>query len=169
MVRSERDTLYNRLAQQYNDLVAREKTTDTRFKAASPPTHFEVHRKEHVAKAVYVVEWMGDAQILGKQEGETEAVGSQGTAFAYHRSDMLITCEHVFRCDLEAGGMGDDVSTAKDAFLTVKNIATGIVSTATIVGRDMDRELVSRPATQRRAHNGHHRFSKEEPHQVRGD
>lgn len=140
MVRSERDALYNRLAQEYNDLVAREKATGTRFKAPSLPTHFEVHRKEHVAKAVYVVEWMGDAQITGKPEGVTEPVGSQGTAFAYRRSDMLITCEHVLRCALEAGGMGD-VSTAKDAVLTVTNIATGISSTATIVTRDMDRDL----------------------------
>lgn len=140
MVRSERDALYNRLAQRYNDLVAREKAADTRFKAASLPTHFEVHRKEHVAKAVYVIEWMGDAQISGRPEGETEAAGSQGTAFAYRRSDMLITCEHVLRCALEAGGMGD-VSTAKDGVLTVTNIATGIASTATIVERDMDRDL----------------------------
>lgn len=140
MVRSERDALYSRLAQRYNDLVAREMAADTYFKAASLPIHFEVHRKEHVAKAVYVVDWLGDAQISGRPEGETEAVGSQGTAFAYRRSDMLITCEHVLRCDLAAGGMGD-VSTAKNAVLTLLNIATGIESTATIVARDMDRDL----------------------------
>lgn len=112
MVRSERDALYNRLAQRYNELVTRERASDTRFKAPSLPTHFEVHQKEHVGKAVYVIEWMGDAQIPKRPEGETEAAGSQGTAFAYRRSDMLITCEHVLRCDLEAGGMGD-ISSAK--------------------------------------------------------
>lgn len=140
MVRSERDDLYNRLAQRYNDLVTRKMAADTHFKAASLPTHFEVHRKEHVAKAVYVFEWMGDAQIPGKPEGLTEPVGSQGTAFAYMRSDMLITCEHVLRCNLKDGGMGD-ASTANGVVLTLQNIATGVNSTATIVKRDIDRDL----------------------------
>lgn len=140
MVRSERDALYNRLAQQYNDLVTLEKAADPLFKAASLPTHFEVHRKEHVGKAIYVVEWMGDAQVAGKPVGETEVVGSLGTAFAYWRSDMLITCEHVLRCERQDGGMSD-VSTTKGAVLMVKNIATGIESAATIVERDVNRDL----------------------------
>jgi RNA-directed DNA polymerase len=140
MVRSERDALYNRLAQRYNDLVTSEKASNKEFKAPSLPVHFEVHRKEHVEKAVYVVEWMGDAQIAGRPVGETEAVGAQGTAFAYRRSDMLITCEHVLRCPLENGGMGD-VSTAMNAVLMVKNIATGIESKASVVARDINRDL----------------------------
>lgn len=140
MVRSERDALYNRLAQRYNDLITKEKATNKNFMAASLPIIFEVHQKEHVAKAIYVVEWMGDAQIKGKPEFETEPVGSQGTAFAYRQSNMLITCEHVLRCALENSEMGD-VSTAKNAVLKVRNIATQFESTATIVARDMDRDL----------------------------
>ena len=140
MVRPERDALYSRLAHRYNDLVAREKAADTAFKAASLPMHFEVHRKEHVEKAVYVVEWSGDVQIPGRPEEQTEMVGSQGTAFAYRRSDMLITCEHVLRCELDAGGVGD-VSTAIGAKLMVTNLATRLTSTATIVKRDLHRDV----------------------------
>lgn len=140
MVRPERDALYSRLAQKYNDLIAVEKAGNPAFKAASLPFHFEVHRQEHVAKAVYVIDWMGDVQIPGRPAGETEVAGSQGTAFAYRRSDMLITCEHVLRCVLDGGGTGD-FSTATGATLTVRNIATGFESTATVVGRDMDRDL----------------------------
>ena len=83
---------------------------------------------------------MGDAQIPGKALGETEMVGSQGTAFAYRRSDLLITCEHVLRCDMEAGGKAD-FDTAAGAVLTVKSMATGFESAATLVGRDLDRDL----------------------------
>lgn len=140
MVRSEADSLYNRLAENYNNLVAREKSHDSSFKAASLPVHYEVNRQEHVAKAVYVVEWMGDAQIPGAAPGTTEMVGAQGTAFAYRQNDLLITCEHVLRCVLEAGGMAD-FSTTAAAILTVKNIATGFESTATLVAKDVDRDL----------------------------
>ena len=140
MIRSERDALYNRLAHRYNDLVAREMGSSSSFKAASLPVNYEVHGREHAAKAVYVIEWMGDAQIPGEALGETEMVGSQGTAFAYRRSDLLITCEHVLRCDMEAGGKAD-FDTAAGAVLTVKSMATGFESAATLVGRDLDRDL----------------------------
>jgi RNA-directed DNA polymerase len=135
MVRPDRDPLYSKLAQKYNDLVAAEKAGSAVFNAASLPFHFEVHRQEHVQKAVYLVEWMGDAQVPGKPEGVTEPVGSQGTAFAYRRGDLLITCEHVLRCELDAGGMVD-FSTAAGAMLNVTNMATGFQSGATLVARD---------------------------------
>ena len=140
MIRSERDALYNRLAHKYNDLAAREMVSGSNFKAASLPVNHEVHAREHAAKAVYVIEWMGDAQIPGQALGKTEMVCSQGTAFAYRRNDLLITCEHVLRCDLEAGGNAD-FNTATGAVLTVKSIATGFESTATLVERDVDRDL----------------------------
>lgn len=140
MVRPERDPLYSRLAQLFNELVAIEKARDPTFQAATLPFHFEVHRQEHVGRAVYLVEWMGDVQIPGKPAGDTEFAGSQGTAFAYRRSDMLVTCEHVLRCPLDGGGEGD-FSTAAGAELKVTNIATGFESTATVVGRDLDRDL----------------------------
>lgn len=140
MVRSERDDLYNRLAHKYNDLIACEKVSSANFKAASLPVNYEVHGREHAAKVVYVIEWMGDAQAPGKPLGVTEAVGSQGTAFAYRRSDLLITCEHVLRGVLQNGDMAD-FSASAGAVLNVKCIATGFESTATLVGRDIDWDL----------------------------
>ena len=140
MIRSERDALYNRLAHKYNDLAAREMVSSSNFKAASLPVNYKVHGREHAAKAVYVIDWMGDAQIPEKALDNTEMVGSQGTAFAYRRSDLLITCEHVLRCDLDAGGRAD-FNTATGAVLKVKNVATKFESTATLVGRDLDRDL----------------------------
>jgi S1-C subfamily serine protease len=83
---------------------------------------------------------MGDAQIPGKAPGETEVVCSQGTAFAYRRSDLLITCEHVLRCDLEAGGEAN-FGTVAGATLNVTNMATGFTSAATLIERDLDRDL----------------------------
>lgn len=140
MVRSERDPLYNRLAQKFNDLVAREKAKNPGFRVAGLPILWEVHRSEQVAKAVYVVNWMGDAQIPGRSPGETEVAGSQGTAFAYRRNDMLITCEHVLRSELEAGGMAD-VSLIPGVEFTATNVASGFESKVTVVARDQDRDV----------------------------
>jgi RNA-directed DNA polymerase len=139
MVRGEIAPLYNRLAERYNELVALEKKLSSDFSAPMLPIHFAVQTIAQAAKALYVIEWSGDAQIPGKQAGETEMVGGQGTAFAYKYCDMLITCEHVFRCELGSGMVAwEDVN---GAALKITNVKTGVELTATLLHKDMDRDL----------------------------
>lgn len=140
MVRQGGDPLYNRLAEQYNSLVEREKPRLPNFRAPTLPISFEVHSRDHTAKALYVVEWQGDVQLPSNALGETDFVYVQGTAFAYRRSDMLVTCEHVFRCEQE-GGKQVDFSEVAGAVLTVTNRFTGDALTATLLHRDIHRDL----------------------------
>lgn len=139
MVRTQDDPLYNRLAERHNELVARERKLLSSFEAPMLPIHFAVQSIDHAAKALYVIEWSGDAQVAGKPDGESEMVGGQGTAFAYKYCDMLITCEHVFRCELGDGMI--DYSDVPSAVLKVINVATGTESHATLLFKDINRDL----------------------------
>jgi RNA-directed DNA polymerase len=137
MVRRENDPLYNRLAELYNGLVARDKGKG--FKAPTLPVHFAVESAEHAAKALYVIEWFRDVHVPGEPTGKTEPVYVQGTGFAYMRNDLLITCEHVLRGEL--GNAKFDFTDVKDDVLVAKNIATGTESPVTILHRDPARDL----------------------------
>jgi len=135
MVRKQDDPLYSRLAERYNELVSTERKLSVNFKQPMLPVHFAVQNRDHAAKALYVIEWYGDVNILGKNE----AVFGQGTAFAYKYRDMLITCEHVFRCEL--GSERVDFKDVPNAELKVTNVLTGKESVATLLHKNMDRDL----------------------------
>ncbi|MEX8497508.1 MAG: reverse transcriptase domain-containing protein [Leptothrix ochracea] len=137
MVRREDDPLYNRLAERYNALIGSAVANNS--KAPRLPVHFEVQSNEHAHKALYVVEWDGDAPRTDRS-GETEYVGGQGTAFAYRRRDMLVTCEHVFRSELEGGGQSD-YKNVKGAKLNAIHVATNTEWPATVLHRDQGRDL----------------------------
>jgi RNA-directed DNA polymerase len=139
MVRRENDPLYNRLAELYNGLVARDREKVEGFVAPTLPVHFEVESADHAAKALYVIEWWRDVQVPGKSAGETEPVVVQGTAFAYRRNDLLITCEHVLRGELGAAKF--DFDDVKADVLVAQNIATGTESPVTILHSDTARDL----------------------------
>lgn len=138
MVRKENDPLYNRLAAQFNELVARDGDQVPDFSSPMLPLHSEVENTDHAAKALYVIEWMFDAPVPGKP-GETDVAYMQGTAFAYRRGDLLITCEHVLRAD--AGGTQIDFQTLPHGELIARNVALRTESPATILHRDGDRDL----------------------------
>lgn len=141
MVRQENDPLYNRLAEKYNALVFRDRKDVPDFLAPTLPLHFEVEGNDQAAKALYVIEWTRDVPLPVKpgEDPKTDFLYLQGTAFAYRCRDLLITCEHVFRADTH--GVKVDFEDEHGAVLTAQNIATNTESEATVLYRDIDRDL----------------------------
>lgn len=99
MVRGADDAIYTRLAEKYNRLVERERAGDAPFVGATLPVEAIVRNAEDAERAVFVVQWLADYHPPAP--GIQEAVGGQGTAFAYKRHNRLITCDHVFRTEGE--------------------------------------------------------------------
>ncbi len=137
MVRGKEDALYTRLAERYNALVDQAKVLDKTFRAPKLPVSAVVKGQDDIQRATYVVEWLGDAPRPDGQD--TEVVSAQGTAFAYKRSDLLITCDHIFRFELQ--GASKDIADVPGAQLTVSMPSTGREWAATLVHRDVDRDL----------------------------
>jgi len=136
MVRGKEDALYTRLAEVYNRLVAVTAEADKMFLAPKLPVSAVVKGQSDVRRATFVVEWMGDFPL---PEGQgTEAVMAQGTAFAYRHSDLLITCDHVFRFELR--GEDRDFNDVPGALVTV-SIPGGGRWGATLLHRDLARDL----------------------------
>lgn len=94
MVRGKDDVIYTRLAEKYNRLCSQEKERDEEFQASSLPIEPIVRNAQDVEIATFVVEWAGDFKPSVEI---SEMVGGQGTAFAYKKHNMLITCDHVLR------------------------------------------------------------------------
>ncbi|MGE8446642.1 MAG: reverse transcriptase domain-containing protein [Comamonas sp.] len=137
MIRSRHDELYNRLARKYNALLTLEMQQDKDFKAALLPISHEVHVKDQASQAVYIIEWMGD---FVNANGKSEMVGSQGTAFAYRDNDIIITCEHVFRSELDSGEQVDFCNVT-GATINIRCPSTGFESTATLMHKDVHRDI----------------------------
>jgi len=141
MVRGSDDLLYIRLAKRFNALCAREKGKGPNMRS-SLPVDAIVRTQASAEDAVFVIEWIGDYKIPGLNT--VEAVGGQGTAFAY-RDAGLITCDHVlgFSGDVQGQHVETDFQ-SKDvigATLTIINPETGKSWPARVVHRDADHDL----------------------------
>jgi RNA-directed DNA polymerase len=142
MVRGADDSIYTRLAEKYNHLVAEEEARNTKFSAPHLPVERIVRSAEDVEHAVFVVEWCGDYRPSGSEE--TTSVYSQGTAFAYKRHDRLITCNHVLvvsDSDNNGAPFTADIDEVPGATLTAANLVTGQVWDLRVLHRDPHRDL----------------------------
>lgn len=137
MVRGAEDILYTRLAERYNKLVSA-----VNIKAPLLPINQEVKGGDDVPRAAFVIELSGDAPV--PNSSEATFVGAQGTAFAYKRADLLITCSHVFTMDAEHNGKEltvefEDVAGAME--VTIRSPSDRREWKAELLYRDNDRDL----------------------------
>lgn len=141
MVRGGSDALYIRLAKHYNALCEREKKKGP-FMCSSLPVDAIVRTATGAEDATFLIEWTGDYKIPG--HGALDAVGSQGTAFAY-KDVGLITCDHVLNFSGEVKGNHIETdfesSDVIGATLTISNPVTGESWPAKVVRRDADYDL----------------------------
>ncbi|VVD91255.1 reverse transcriptase domain-containing protein [Pandoraea cepalis] len=147
MVRGADDTIYTRLAEKYNRLVERERAGDAPFVSATLPVEAIVRNAEDAERAVFVVQWLADYHP--PNAGTQEAVGGQGTAFAYKRHNRLITCDHLFRADGEYR-RGEDPQAPRVPFttdLTSPQVRGAMVSvTDPVTGQEWAVRVVHRDA-----------------------
>jgi RNA-directed DNA polymerase len=145
MVRGRDDALYTRLAERFNALIAKEKSSDPKFESPRLPVELIVRNAADAEKAVYVIEWLGDYSPPGSTV--SEVVSSQGTAFAYKSSTRLLTCDHVLTWRGEVGGVDVTVDcldpSVKLHSMTVSNPTTGVSFAVTVEARDSARDLAS--------------------------
>jgi len=120
MVRGSTDILYNHLAERYNAVVDIEKSRGA-FAAPKLPVDPVVRDERAARKAVFVVEWLADFELSSTLG---DAVGGQGTAFAYRESNLLITCDHLF--EATATIKGTDYPTDVDS-PDIKNLQVEII------------------------------------------
>ncbi|CAN7145548.1 reverse transcriptase domain-containing protein [Duganella sp. LjRoot269] len=86
MVRGKDDLLYTRLAERYNFLCDIERVDKT-FIAPSLKVEPVAQDLKTAEDAIFVVKWDGKIGV--------DAVGGEGTAFAYKELNFLVTCNHV--------------------------------------------------------------------------
>jgi len=136
MVRGKEDPLYNRLAERYNTLVGKA-TTLSSIKRPSLPFVSSVLTETEIDRAVYLIEWMGDYRLPA---GGTEVVTMQGTAFAFLRDNLLISCNHVFTAELDSNKVIDR-NDVDGVSMSVTNVATGNEYSVELIARDQYRDL----------------------------
>jgi hypothetical protein len=142
MVRGGDDVIYTRLAERYNGLCEQEQSKNEGFAFVSLPIEPIVRNAQDAERAVFVVEWMGDYQPQG---AAPDAVGAQGTAFAYRSNNCLVTCDHVFRCEREINGkvvaIDFESPDVHGKTLTVHIPSENSTWEVKVVHRDLDRDL----------------------------
>jgi len=143
MVRGKEDSIYTRLAEKYNALCVRERASDPSFRSSSLPVAQIVRDASDAEHATFVLEWSGDYLPAGATI--SEMVGGQGTAFAYKRSDQLITCDHVLNWTGVYQGVPTTVSCQSPdvtgVVLRAINPTTGASWPVTVSRRDANRDL----------------------------
>jgi len=72
-------------------------------------------------EAVFVIEWSADFYVL---KDKSDMIGRHGTAFAYRQENLLITCNHVFETDAQAGNMSVPVDIFHE---DVKNLSVRLL------------------------------------------
>lgn len=120
MVRGKDDLLYTRLAERYNFLCDMERMSGT-FNAPSLRVEPLAQDLKTSEDAVFVVQWGG--VING------EAVGGDGTAFAYKELNLLVTCNHVLEAEysehkFQADYLSIDVTEKKLTLIRPKSKCT---------------------------------------------
>lgn len=120
MVRGGDDLLYTRLAERYNAAVAFEQSLG-KFTAPTLPVVSVVRDHKTAMEAVFVIEWSADFYVL---KDKSDMIGRHGTAFAYRQENLLITCNHVFETDAQAGNMSVPVDIFHE---DVKNLSVRLL------------------------------------------
>ena len=93
MIRGKDDLLYTRLAERYNFLCDMERINGT-FTAPALKILPIAQDVKTAEDAVFVVQWNGTI--------DADAVGGEGTAFAYRELNFLVTCNHVLEAEYSA-------------------------------------------------------------------
>jgi len=136
MVRGAEDTIYSRLADKFNVLYGRDLGVGPVL-----PVKKIVRGESDAELATFVVSWTGQYQ--------DEFCGAEGTAFALGAADRLVTCEHVFRVQIEGGGQADFNSEhVQEKELKVHNPLRNTWHTARVVAFDLDRDVALLEITQ---------------------
>jgi RNA-directed DNA polymerase len=143
MVRGKDDSIYTRLAERYNSLRLREAASNLSFTCPSLPLERIVRNARDAESATFVIEWSGD--YLAHGATTTQAVFGQGTAFAYGRSEQLISCNHVLQGTVQIAGEEVTINfpssmISNETFRAI-NPSTGAEYQFEIVRRDADRDL----------------------------
>lgn len=94
MVKGSNDLIYNRLAVKFNKLVE-----NNELNTAKLPVYPIVQTSADAEDALFVVEWSADFTPTNSKD--SHAIGCTGTAFAYTKTDLLITCDHVLHNDAD--------------------------------------------------------------------
>ncbi len=102
MVRGKDDLIYTRLAERFNAAVDFERSFGP-FSAPKLPVEPLVRDHDTAQEAVFVLEWRGDYHSSPGQHDD--ALVAQGTAFAYRKLNLLVTCDHVFEAKAKIGKM----------------------------------------------------------------
>lgn len=143
MVRGADDTIYTRLAEKYNRLIATQGDRGFEKTGLSLPVEHIVRNMKDVEEAVFVLEWEG--LLCDPETKKTDFIMSQGTAFAYRHANRLVTCDHVLvgASELPSHEDGVDIQNANlaDVKLTVHNPALNAVWPVRIVYRDASRDV----------------------------
>jgi RNA-directed DNA polymerase len=143
MVRGKEDHLYTRLAEKFNRLVVNERIVTPGFECASLPVESIVRNRADAESATLVFEWLGDYHDPDAEK--SEAIGCQGTAFAFGDATHLLTCDHILRWTGLIDGTLRDIDSqdpsVKVSMFRVINPTTGFAADAKVVARDPKLDL----------------------------